>query len=238
MATWFPIPVLLVTVTALILVDERTPPGAVRNVRWVSVWKPLSTLLVILVAGLSLTHPGAYDLLYSALVLAGLTLSLAGDVLLIFPSHKAFLFGLIAFLCAHLVYIAAFVHLRIAGMLGQPQSNLAAEVIAAAVLALIAGAIYLYLKPKLGTMRAPVIVYMLVISVMVHRALAVAFAYPGRATLVGLIVAGALLFYVSDAILAIDRFRMNGAMPHGHLWNLSGYYAGQLLIALSASFVL
>ena len=50
-----------------------------------------------------------------------------------------------------------------------------------------------------------------------------------------LIVAGALLFYLSDAILAIDRFRLDGQMPHGHVWNLSSYYAGQLLLALSVA---
>jgi uncharacterized membrane protein YhhN len=238
MATWFPIPLLLVTVSALIVVDERTGSGP-RNVRWVSVWKPLSTLLVILVAALAFTHPGAYDPLYAALVLVGLVFSLAGDVLLIFSSSRAFMAGLVAFLCAHLAYIAAFVHLRTAGMLGlPPQGNLGAEVISAAVIALVTGGIYFYLKPRLGKMRMPVILYIVVISVMVHRVLAVAFAYPDRQVMGGLIVAGALLFYLSDAILAIDRFRKDGKMLHGHLWNLSSYYAGQLLIALSVSMML
>ena len=234
---WLPIPLLLITVTALIAVDERTPAGVGRNVRWVGVWKPLSTLLVILVAALSFTHLGTIDPLYSVLILAGLVLSLAGDVLLIFSSHKAFLAGLVAFLCAHLAYIAAFIHLRVSGVLGQPQTSLPAEVIAAAVLAIIAGAVYLYLKPKLGRMGPPVIVYIFVISVMVHRALAVAFAYPGRPVFGGLIVTGALLIYLSDAILAVDRFRMDGQMPHGHLLNLAAYYAGQVLIALSATYL-
>jgi uncharacterized membrane protein YhhN len=232
MLTWLPIPLLVVTVTALILVDERTPPGAPRNVRWVMVWKPLSTLLVILIAALSFMLPGAHDIGYSLLVLLGLLLSLAGDVLLIFPSHRAFLAGLIAFLSAHLAYIAAFVYVQVSRSLG---ANVVLELVAAVVLAVIGAAVYLYLRPKLGRMRVPVILYMLVISAMVHRALAVVFMWPAGGAFPVLVVAGALLFYLSDAILAVDRFKLDGSMPHGHVWNLSTYYAGQLLIALSAS---
>jgi uncharacterized membrane protein YhhN len=231
MPTWWPVPVLLVTVGALILVDERAPHNGPRNLRWVAVWKPLSTLLVILIAALAFTRPNV-DATYSALVLAGLLLSLAGDVLLIFPSSRAFTFGLVAFLCAHLAYIAAFVHVQTAYALG---SNRPAEVISAAVLALVAGAVFGLLRPTLGKMKAPVVLYMLVISVMVHRALATALVYPTASPFPMLIVAGALLFYASDAILAIDRFKLGGAMPRGHLLNLSTYYAGQLLIALSVS---
>lgn len=232
MTNLLPIPLLVFTVAALIIVDERARPGMPRNLRWVAVWKPLSSLLVILAAGLSFTLRGPRDPVYTLMIIAGLLFSFAGDVLLIFPSSKAFLAGLVAFLCAHLVYTAAFVHLQVTREMG---SNKAAELLAAVVLALIATGIYSVLRPNLGKMRLPVILYMLVISVMVHRALAVAFVYSGQPALPILIVCGALLFYLSDAILAIDRFRLNGAMPHGHLWNLSTYYAGQLLLALSVA---
>jgi uncharacterized membrane protein YhhN len=236
MTNWLPVPFLLFTVAALIIVDERARAG--RNRRWVAVWKPLSSLLVILIAALSFTLPGPRDSTYTALIIVGLLFSLAGDVLLIIPSSRAFMVGLIAFLCAHLVYIAAFIHLQTSRELG---SNKPAELLAAIVLAVIAAGVYSYLRPKLGKMRVPVIAYMAVLSVMLHRALAVAFVYQGAPApqMALLIVAGALLFYLSDALLAIDRFRMDGKMPHGHLWNLSSYYAGQLLLALSvASFAL
>jgi uncharacterized membrane protein YhhN len=238
MVTWVPIPFLLVTVSALILTDERSGTGPQRNVRWVSVWKPLSTLLVILVAALAFTRSGAYDPFYSAWVLAGLLLSLTGDVLLLFSSPKAFMGGLVVFLCAHLAYIVAFIHLRLAGALGlAPQGNLSAEIIGAAVITLLTCAIYFSLRPRLGEMRWPVIFYMVAISLMVHRACAVAFAYPSRPLLGVLVLLGAFLFYLSDVILALNRFRMDGKMPHVAVWNLSTYYAGQLLIALSASFL-
>src|SRR3972149_11827785 len=109
MTALLPIPLLLVTVTALIMLEERTMPGAPRNVRWVLLWKSLSTLLIILIAALSFLQPN-HDTGYSILILIGLLLSLAGDVLLSFPSPRTFLVGLVAFLFAHLAYIAAFIY--------------------------------------------------------------------------------------------------------------------------------
>jgi len=163
--------------------------------------------------------------------LIGLVFSLACDVILIFAAPRAFMIGLLAFLCAHLAYIAAFIHAQRAFALG---SNLVVDIIAAAVLALIGGVMFSVLRPGLGKMRVPVLLYVLVISVMVHRAISIAFVYRGSLIVPLLMVFGALLFYVSDAILALNRFRMDNAMPHGRAYNLSAYYAGQLLLALSA----
>lgn len=232
MTNWLPVPLFIFTVVALIIVDERRKPGDGRNRRWVAVWKPLSSVLVILVAGLSLTLTGPRDTTYTALIIVGLVFSLAGDVLLIFPSSRAFMAGLVAFLCAHLIYIAAFMHLQISRELG---SNKEAELLAAVVLAILAAGVYSLLRPKLGKMGLPVMVYMAAISVMMHRALAVAFVYQGAPQMPLLIVAGALLFYLSDGILAVNRFRLEGQMPHGSLLCLSTYYTGQLLLALSVA---
>ena len=56
-----------------------------------------------------------------------------------------------------------------------------------------------------------------------------------RFSCIGMVL-GALLFYLSDAILAVNKFRFDGQLPRGRSWNLTTYYAGQLLLALSASF--
>jgi uncharacterized membrane protein YhhN len=191
--------------------------------------------LVIATCGLSFTRPPeAHDTVYSLLLLAGLTFSLLGDWLLIFPDNaRAFLGGLVAFLLAHLWYIGAFINLQIA-VLGA--RNGAGELLIGIVLAVVGAVVYAYLRPGLGQMRVPVIGYILVISLMVHRALAILLVHPGPATQPALIVLGALLFYVSDAILAVNRFRLDGRMPHYRVYNLSTYYTGQLLLALSASF--
>ena len=231
MSIWIPVPLLCATLFLLLRAEARTP----RDVRQIEIWKPLTTLLVILVCALSFTLPAdRYDTLYSLLILLGLVFSLAGDVLLIPPDQpKAFLGGLVAFLLAHLLYIAAFVHLQTSFL---KSTSLAGEIVAALALVLLAAAVYSYLRPGLGRMRLPVIAYMVVISVMVHRALAILWVHPGPMTQATLIAAGAILFYLSDAILAVNKFRFGGELRHYKLLNLSTYYAGQLLLALSASF--
>lgn len=229
MPAWLPILPLIITVALLIRASDRSP----RDERQVRLWKPLSTLLVILVAALSLSKPpGAFDAGYSILLLGGLALSLAGDVLLIEHTTRAFVAGLIAFLLAHVLYIAALVHMQATRDLGVHST---VEWIGALALILIGLGFYAYLRSGLGRMRVPVIAYMLVISTMVQRALALSAVHPGPSIQAVLIVGGALLFYTSDAILAISRFRFDDRLPHYSLWNLSTYYAGQACLALSAS---
>ena len=229
MLIWLPIPFWLVTVVLLIRAQERSP----RDIRQTWVWKPLSTLLVIAVAGLSLTVP-THDATYTAILLVGLTLSLAGDILLIPPDNaRAFKAGVAAFLLAHVAYIAACVYLQTS--LSVPLDP-AVEIIVAVVLLAIAVVVYRSIRPGLGSLRGPVVAYMVVISAMVQRALSLAVESTDITPQLILIALGALLFYISDAILAINRFRFGDRLPRGRLLNLSAYYLGQLLIALSASF--
>jgi uncharacterized membrane protein YhhN len=229
---WLPIPLMYLSLALLIRAEERTPPSP----QQIKVWKPTCTLLVILIAALSFASPyESAEGPYSALVLAGLVFSLIGDVLLIFQDNaKAFVWGLVAFLVAHLMYIAGFVYLQTNVL--QAQSRMG-ELVSAVVLAVVGASVYRYLSPGLGKMRNPVIAYIVVISAMVHRATAIALVHPGPATQWIFLLAGAILFYISDAILAANRFRMGGKMPHYRLWNLSAYYTGQLLIALSTWFI-
>jgi len=228
---WLPVLFLFISVPLLIRAQERVP----RDIRQTWIWKPVSSALVIAVGALSLAQPpGAHDVIYTALILGGLLLSFAGDLLLIPPDNgRAFLAGLVAFLLAHVAYMAAFVYLHASRGFA---FDVASDIVHAGALTLAAVGVYRYLGPGLGAMRLPVIAYMLVISAMVHRALAIAFAHPGGALQPLLIAAGALLFYLSDAVLAINRFRFGNRLRGGKLANLSTYYLGQVFIALSASF--
>src|SRR6059036_3775103 len=61
---------------------------------------------IVLLAGLVATEPAPVGQAYRWLVFAGLLCSLAGDVWLLFP--HGFVRGLVSFLLAHLLYIAAF----------------------------------------------------------------------------------------------------------------------------------
>lgn len=149
---------------------------------------------------------GAFD----RAILAGLVLSVLGDGLLLSPRRPAFLGGLVAFLLAHVAYAAAF-----AGA-ARP-SPLAAVLVAAAT-----GAALRWLWPGLDDMRVPVAAYCAVIAAMLWLALGV-----DRAE----VRAGALLFYVSDLLVARDRFVRPGFA--NRLVGLPLYYAGQVLLALA-----
>ncbi|MBN1661819.1 MAG: lysoplasmalogenase [Anaerolineae bacterium] len=211
------IPVISVTATLTVWAQFR------HDDRQVYLWKPLSTILVIVIALLSLTQPQARPA-FTWWVTAGLILSLGGDVALMFKSSRAFLIGLVLFLLAHVAYAIGFTlfngfHLE--------------DLVTAVALLIIAAPIYLYLRPGLGRMHTPVVLYILVILIMLHRALSTFFGDTFTTTQAWLLSLGAILFFLSDLILAVDRFR--------HPFELSRlrlhlYYAGQILIALSAHY--
>jgi uncharacterized membrane protein YhhN len=150
--------------------------------------------------------------LYGWLVFGGLALSLVGDFLLALPYGTAwFLPALIAFLCAHLCYIAAFAgrktELRLARLL-----PFAAWV----------GGLYVWLFPGLGAMAVPVGIYCLVITAMMWRASLLPMAA----------AVGAVLFGLSDSTIAIMHF--HGPVPGGGTFLILAYWAGQAGIAISA----
>ena len=217
MLAWIPIPALLPTVALLIWAEIRG------RRKLVYVIKPAATLMVILVVAIPWWNSPAAEPVYCGWILAGLVLSLAGDVALMFTTSKAFLAGTVAFLLAHLAYIAAF------STLGNYHP---ADLLTAGALLVAAVVFYRAWSPKLGVMKVPVALYILVICLMVNRALSVGFN-DVRSTQAWLIVVGALSFWVSDLMLGINRF---GRPFRWHRFSLAFYYAGQLLIALSASY--
>lgn len=192
--------------------------------RRIYVIKPISTLIVIIVALVSFLEP-TRSLVYTIGVLLGLFFSLGGDIALMFQeSRKAFLVGLVLFLAAHITYTVVFTFLG---------RSSAWDILSVTVL-LIAGVIfYMLIQPNLGSMKGPVIGYILIISAMVNRALS-AMASPVFSNEQALmIVAGAVLFYFSDMILAAHRFWKPWRYHHV---SLALYYSGQFLIALAASY--
>ena len=217
MAHLIPIPVLLVTVSLLVRAALRGDQAQV----WVL--KPLSTLLVIAVALLSLLAPGAQPV-FTLWVALGLVLSLGGDVALILESNRAFLVGLVLFLLAHVAYSIAFT---------APNGFHPADLISGAVLLVVAVGIYLYLRPGLGSMQGPVVFYMLIIFFMVNRAVSTFFADAFTTTQAWMLSLGAILFMLSDLVLAVARFRRP---MEKHRLSLFAYYLGQLLIALSPAY--
>jgi uncharacterized membrane protein YhhN len=184
--------------------------------RNIYIFKPLTMVLIILIA-FETKH--ALSPVYRYAILGGLVCSLAGDIFLMLPQDR-FIQGLVSFLLAHLFYIAAFM---LAG--GPRAANLLY-----AIPFLVYGAVMLrVLLPGLGKMKAPVMIYMLVIILMAWQALNrwAATAEQGSA----LAFAGAMLFVASDSLLAVNRFRKG--FRGAQIYIMSTYFMAQWLIALS-----
>jgi uncharacterized membrane protein YhhN len=197
--------------------------GILRKQRQIYVLKPISTLIVIAVASLSLLQPER-NATYSAGVLLGLTLSFGGDLALMFEENRrAFTVGLGFFLLAHVTYAVVF------ALLGRVSWW---DALSTVILLAAGVGVYRVLKANLGAMRGPVIAYTVVISVMVSRAVSTLSSPELGARQAVMVAVGAVLFYVSDVILAASRFWKPWEYRR---ISLAFYYGGQLLIALAAS---
>ena len=136
----------------------------------------------------------------SRMVMLAIVFSLAGDVLLMDEDY--FVHGLSAFLLAHVFYISAY---------RQHQADEASNALRglhrvrlAFPIVLAGSGLVVILYPVLGNMQIPVMVYALVIAVMTIVAL---FRY-GRTSTPSfwMVFGGAVLFMISDSLIAIDKF--------------------------------
>lgn len=150
--------------------------------------KPLTLLALI---GVAVTLDAA-DPTVRAWFVAGLVLSLVGDVFLL-DGDRWFVAGLGAFLAGHVAYIVGFV---VADTWRWWAVSLAAAVVGV-VAATVGRRIVSAAAARSPSLRLPVAAYLGVISVMV-----VAAAAAGN----GWAIAGALAFLVSDATLGWGRF--------------------------------
>ncbi len=214
----------------LLLRAEALQPRRVAQVR---LWKPLATMWLIVIALASLAESPRAPL-YTALIGIGLVFSLIGDWLLIDADAqpRRFVMGLAAFLFAHVTYVFAF---AFAQYVRQMPLDLSREGWLAVALFVASGVVYLYLRPSLGVLSHAVLLYITVISLMVHRAASGVVVGGSLVSQSAFAAGGALLFYVSDFILAINKFIFGGDGGSNSVWVLTTYYSAQLLIALSAS---
>lgn len=149
--------------------------------------KPATTVALIVVA-LALEPESSTQ---RAWFVAALILSLAGDVFLMLPAD-VFVAGLASFLLAHIAYIVGF---AVSGYdAGTASVGIGVAALAAATLGV---RILREVRARHGPLLGPVAVYMTVISAMV------VFAFGSKEPLA---IAGALLFYSSDSLIAWDRF--------------------------------
>ena len=178
--------------------------------------KPIPVLALALWAGM---QPGR-DAKWIA---AGLGFSAIGDLLLSLP-FDAFVFGLLAFLLAHLLYLTAFVLRTRAPALGWAVPVTAFGVI-----------VFVTLQPHLGELRYAVLAYVIVICSMMWRAL----AQLGRRELAPGVAQwsalGAVTFALSDVLVARNRFIEESMTTQIVLMVL--YWSAQWMLAASVSAV-
>ena len=181
--------------------------------------KPLYIVAKPLLMVMLLLHFLTYSQTFPAwrhLVTMALVFSWAGDVFLI--SADWFVAGLAAFLVAHVFYIAAY------QKTGAGDGNLQPLVVL--LFTLYGGFLLWFIYPGLHAMKAPVIAYALVLLGMG------VWAFKRKrgtsVTSFRLVAAGAVLFVLSDSLIAVNRFAT--AIPAERILVMSVYLTAQYLI--------
>jgi len=157
---------------------------------------------------------------YGHWLLAGLALCAVGDLLLMGERDGYFLAGLAAFLCGHLCYVGAFLHLG-----GDSAGPLLSTLPVLALLLLTLRWLWPLLPQR---MKIPVGLYLLVIGAML---LAAALSLGTGAALP--VLAGAWGFALSD--LAVARRQFVGGDRVSGLWGTPLYFLAQMALAASAA---
>lgn len=159
----------------------------------------------------------------------GILFSLGGDVFLMLPREQ-FIPGLIAFLLAHIAYIIGF----------SPQlseinlSSLAVGIVVAISSIVIYRRIATGLRAHANrSLIIPVSIYVIVISLMGFSALLTLTNEDWEALPALLVSAGAILFMLSDTILAMNKFV--APVKYGQLVVIIAYHLGQIGIVLGAA---
>lgn len=153
--------------------------------------------------------------------------SWAGDVLLIFVPRGEIFFiaGLLAFLISHLLFIQTYRVHRGAGsgaeLMGTQKVRFSLPIV------LLGTGLVVVLYPSLGSLRLPVLVYAMVLTIMVMSAL-FRFGLTNSQSF-WMVFSGAVLFMASDSILALNKFL--NPVPAAGLLTMFTYMSAQFLIA-------
>jgi len=158
---------------------------------------------------------------------AGFGLCAIGDAFLAGDPKRWLAPGLAAFLLGHICFIALFGHAL--ALRGMPTVGPAIWA-GMALVVLAGGAMLAWLWPDLGSLRWPVVAYVVVIVVMACTGLIDAAGRPAWAI-------GGLMFMASDAILAVQLFKQRELLvsPRLNAWAIWFlYYAAQVAFLIGA----
>ena len=178
-------------------------------------FKPLTILLILFLPIMSSQFSWGFN--YSSLIVAGLFLSMFGDIFLMF-SEKYFIPGLIAFLLAHLVYITAFISVD-----GIHYSWIFFIFLIVGIL------IFKLLDKKLGKLQIPVALYISAIAIMAWQSWELCLSTGSYGF--GLAAVGTILFLISDFALSVNKFLK--PLNFAQFIILPTYFFAQWLIASS-----
>lgn len=158
----------------------------------------------------------------NCIIITALLLCFLGDVFLLKPDKKlCFMGGLVSFLAGHVFYVIVF--LKSADYLRDVPGWFYAVLVLYAASGLV---ILNKLKPFLGQMKIPVLVYFLVIMTMSFTSLARVYSAGGPEF--WLPFAGSLFFMLSDSVLAFQVFKSESTA--GGIAVMSTYILAQVLI--------
>lgn len=164
-------------------------------------------------------------------VILAIVFSCAGDILLMLQERDSnfFMYGLGAFLVAHIFYILAYRQHQSADTSNELQGL---QKIRYAFPIILSGTgLVVILYSRLGGMKIPVLIYAVVITTMVLAAL---FRF-GKTTSSSftLVFGGAILFMISDSLIAINKFLE--PLPMAGIWIMITYITAQYLIVTGLS---
>jgi uncharacterized membrane protein YhhN len=193
-------------------------------------WLPLhhvcKPLIMITLMGYYIFESRYREQLLSTTVLAAVVFSFLGDSILMYQELNPlyFMLGLVSFLIAHIFYVLAYRQHRNA----QATHALAGiHKVRLAFPFLLAGTgLVVILFPHLDKLKVPVIIYATVLVAMVLTAL-FRFGNTNRNSF-WLVFAGAVLFMVSDSLLAINKFL--SPLDFASVWIMLTYISAQYLI--------
>jgi uncharacterized membrane protein YhhN len=198
----------------LTVIALRSPPGTELTGHWM-LQPPFKASMAVLLAIAAVAHPIVPERRW---LMPALLLSAVGDWLLAIPWWpQSFVFGLGAFLLAHLSFLGALLPLA---MGARPSRVRIAAVVA---MCLAATGLLGWFWPHLGAekLTIPVTVYLVVLSAMVCTALLARLPTIWTAL-------GAVCFAASDSMIAIGRFILGNDALAVPIWWL--YAAAEILI--------
>lgn len=158
--------------------------------------KPLLLPALMLLLFISVKKTPGKKLLLTALLFSWL-----GDIFLLFENKNSlfFIFGLASFLTTHVLYITYFLSIR-----SNNVSLLKKQPLFIALVTAYGTSLVWLLYPKLGDLKIPVLLYAAVICAMLLCSLHIFYKVNYKAAL--MYVTGAVLFVISDSVLAINKF--------------------------------